>query len=385
MKNLFKFKKSICIFLILCISLSFTGCFSGEQDIKNTTVLQGIGIDYDEEKDEYKLTVEIFDISHATGMGEAEAGNLTKLIEVSGSTVSGAVEKITLEIGKSLIYSQERVLVIGETALEKGLSNITDFFIREYKTRGNLLVAVADNCTAADIMKADEGNISFPARELQVLLESGDVNGYTTAIDIATVTELTKDDTSSVFIPCLGIKEEDESKYAYLSGFEILKNDKPVGKLSLSQGRGMLFINDDINGGIITIKNEKIGLATLKIVKSSTRIGVDVDSTARFTVNIDCTADITEVQDHSDASITNKDAEIIGKEAEKYVNKIVSSALEKCLDDYSADVFGMTRRVWILHPSYYRANKDSMEKNLTSDKVKVNVDFKVRRIGQGNM
>ncbi len=51
-------------------------------------MLQDVGIDYDERKKEYTLTVEVFDVSQSAGADEVSGGNFTKVITVNGANVS---------------------------------------------------------------------------------------------------------------------------------------------------------------------------------------------------------------------------------------------------------------------------------------------------------
>ena len=111
-----RFRIFISVVLILITLLSFKGFPYAAYDVKNTTVIQGVGIDYDE-KEGFILTVEIFDASQSSGVDEVSSGNLTKVITVKGEDISSAMDELTLKIGKTLIYSQKRVVVISKDAL----------------------------------------------------------------------------------------------------------------------------------------------------------------------------------------------------------------------------------------------------------------------------
>ena len=379
-----RFRIFISVVLILITLLSFKGFPYAAYDVKNTTVIQGVGIDYDE-KEGFILTVEIFDASQSSGVDEVSSGNLTKVITVKGEDISSAMDELTLKIGKTLIYSQKRVVVISKDALPQGVTNVMDFFVRDYKTRSSVLVAATVNCTAADVMSANEGNVSFPARELQELLKSGKINGYTTEVDFATLTELTKDKYTSAYLPVFDIQNSGKDTFAALSGFLVLSDEKPKGVLSLEEGRGFLFLCDAVSSGTVSIKNENLGFSSLRIVSNDTRVGVSADAEPHFVVNIDCTMDIMEMKTENDIFIDEGNSGIIAKNAEEYIEKITRDTLKKCLDDWNCDIFGFGRRLWILYPSYCRRTLDTKEKAITSDLVDVNAHVFIRRVGQGNV
>ncbi len=378
-------KRGALIFSVVVLLASFSGCIYMEQDIKNITVVQGIGIDYDKENKEYKLAVEIFDIAQSSGMGESESGNLTKVLKVSGDTVSSALNKVTLEIGKSIVFSHNKVIVLSEDAINTGINSVMDFFLREYRNRSNVSVVVASDCTAADVIEADQGNVSFPARELETLLESGRINGYTTDITVSDLAEMEEDDCSATLIPTVKIRKEDKSKYTTLDGFAIVKDQKMAGKLSLQDARGVLFVNDEVEGGTFNVEDDSLGLSTLKIVQSNTSIDTEVGDTAKFVVNIKCVTDVVEISKKTGATLSEKDSKRLEENASKHLENIIKNTLTTCLDDYNADVFGLTRRVWIFYPSFYRENEDSFKTKPNSRDVNVNVEVEIRRTGQGSV
>ncbi len=379
------FRVVMVILLSLITLLSFKGFPYAAYDVKNTTVVQGVGIDYDEKKREYTLTVEVFDVSQSAGADEVSGGNLTKVITVKGGNVSEAMEKLTLEIGKTIIYSQKRLVVISRDALMQGVTGVIDFFVRDYKTRASVLIATTVDSTAAEIIGANEGDVSFPARELQELLESGKINGYTTEVDFATLSELMKDEYTSAYLPVLEVHKSDDDTYAALSGFLVLKDEKPAGVLSLEEGRGLLFATDKIHSGTVNIDNENLGLTSLKIVSGNTRVGVSADKEPHFVVNIECVMDIMEIRAEKDVAFNEKNIDEIEKDAEKYVYNTTAETVKKCLDDLNCDVFGFGRRMWILYPSYFENKDESQKKTFDSNSVDIRVDVRIRRVGQGSI
>ena len=378
-------KRISVLFCAAIIITSFSGCIYMEQDIKNITVVQGIGIDYDKENKEYKLAVEIFDIAQSSGMGESESGNLTKVLKVSGDTVSSALNKVTLEIGKSIVFSHNKVIVLSEDAINTGINSVMDFFLREYRNRSNVSVVVASDCTAADVIEADQGNVSFPARELETLLESGRINGYTTDITVSDLAEMEEDDSTATLIPTVKIRKEDKSKYTTLDGFAIVKDQKMAGKLSLEDARGVLFVNDEVEGGTLNVEDDSLGLSTLKIVQSNTSIETEVAEAAKFVIDVKCVTDVVEISKKTGTTLSEKDSKRLEENAAKHIEKIIKNTLTMCLDEYNADVFGLTRRVWIFYPSFYRENEDSFKTKPNSNDVEVNVEVEIRRTGQGSV
>lgn len=378
-------KLSALLLGLIAILGSFSGCVRMEQDIKNITVVQGIGIDYDENSGEYNLAVEIFDIAQSSGMGESESGNLTKVLKVSGDTVSSALNKVTLEIGKSIVFSHNKVIVLSESAVNTGINSVMDFFLREYRNRSNVSVVVASECRASDVIEADQGNVSFPARELETLLEAGKINGYTTDITVSDLAEMEEDDCSATLIPTVKLREEDEARYTVLDGFAIVKDEKMAGKLTLDESRGVLFVIDKIDGGTLNVEDGSLGLSTLKIVRSNTSVDTKAEDTAKFLVDIKCVADVIEISKKTGTTLSEEDSERLEENAKKHIEGIIENALTTCLDEYNSDIFGLTRRVWLFYPRFYRENEEYFKTKPSAKDVKVNVKVEIRRTGQGGV
>lgn len=378
-------KLSALLLGLIAILGSFSGCVRMEQDIKNITVVQGIGIDYDENSSEYNLAVEIFDIAQSSGMGESESGNLTKVLKVSGDTVSSALNKVTLEIGKSIVFSHNKVIVLSEAAVNTGINSVMDFFLREYRNRSNVSVVVASECRASDVIEADQGDVSFPARELETLLEAGKINGYTTDITVSDLAEMEEDDCSATLIPTVKLREEDKARYTVLDGFAIVKDERMAGKLTLDESRGVLFVIDKIDGGTLNVEDGSLGLSTLKIVRSNTSIDTKADDSVKFVVDIKCVADVIEISKKTGTTLSEEDSKRLKRNAEKHIEDIIENALTTCLDECNSDVFGLTRRVWLFYPSFYRENEEYFKTKPSAKDVKVNVEVEIRRTGQGGV
>ncbi len=372
----------------LCAGLllaSLSGCIYMEQDIKNITVVQGIGIDYDEATDEYKLAVEIFDIAQSSGMGESESGNLTKILKVNGDSISSALGKVTLEIGKSIVFSHNKVIVLSEEAVNTGLNSVMDFFLREYRNRANVSVVVSSDCTAAEVIEAKQGNVSFPARELETLLESGRINGYVTDVTVSDLAETEEDNSTATLIPLVKVRKEEKTEYTALDGFAVIKDQKVAGKLSLQDARGVLFMNDEIEGGTFNVEDDELGLSTLKIVESETRVDTKAENEAEFIVRIKCITDVNEISEKNGRTLSEEDSKKLELKASEHIEELVKNTLTTCLDEYNADVFGLTRRVWIFYPNFYRENKKTFKTKPDANDVEVIADVEIRRTGQGGV
>ena len=380
-------KKIISIVLIFSLLIMSSIYVTSEQQIKNIVVVSGIGIDYDKKTDSYILTVEVLNINQITGEN-SEPGNLTKTMQYKGKTVSSAAEKMAIELGKTVVYSQKKAIILGKSVFEKGYMNVVDFFIRDYKTRSGVLAAVAKDCTAEEIIKVNEGKAPFPSQELQIILKSGKDNGYTTEMDMAQLTNMYLDKCSAAYIPTLSIKTQGEDKYTYLTGFAVINNDNYVGDLNLTEGRGLLFVNDKFDRGTISIENEQLGILTFKIVQSTTDVSAYISKETKepkFDIKVKLTADLVEQEDANKLGFTKERVKKLEEVGSLSVKNTINKTISKCLTEYESDVFSLGRRIYIKYPKYFKEHEDYFPGKISPENVNVEVDFNLRRVGQGNI
>lgn len=377
-------KKTISIILVFALLILSSVYVNAEQDIKNITIVSGIGIDYDKETDSYILTVEIFDVNESVGEASAQ-GNMTKVMQYRGKTISSAVEKMSIELGKTVVYSQKKAIVLGKSVFQKGFMNVVDFFVRDYKTRSGVLVAVAKDGTAEEMIRVNEGGSAFPSEEIETLLESGKNNGFTTEMDMAQLTNMYTDKCTSEYIPLLSKKTEGKDEYTCLSGFAVVNNERYVGDLDLTEGRSLLFVNDKFESGTLNIENEQLGLLTFKIVESKTDVKTYIrNGKPVFFVKIRVTADLVEQQEAPEKRFDKDHVEKVTKIVSEYMKNDIDKTISKCLTEYNSDVFGFGRRVYVIYPDYFKAHEKYFPGNIDGNSVKVDVHFNLRRIGQGN-
>lgn len=381
MKN----KLLIVVLLLIVICIFFTGCLTSTLGVDETIVIQAIGVDLDLEKGEYEVTLQCFDLSKIGSKGEAQMGTNSKIIIADGKSIEQAIINTSKITGENPIYSQSRVIILGENMLRNGIDKGFDVFVRDYKIRSSTPVAVARNFKAGDILKADEqGLTSFPANILQGILESGEINSYTTKVTVMDIVKFCEEKTSSAYFPALSLESRDGGVYAKINGMGIMKNQKLVGFLSTDETRAMLSVIDKIESGTIVLENSSIGIVTLEIADSKTKTQTEItkDGLLKYNIKIDCSLDLMEVNFRKDSSLSEEEIKKLENESSDYIKKEVEKVLKKSLTEYKCDPFRFGQKLWMKSPESYRELNKEWEDFLPNIKTSVSVEVKIRRVGR---
>lgn len=378
-----KLLKVVLLLLVFCIF--FTGCLTSTLGIDETIVIQALGVDFDLEKGEYEVTLQCFDLSKVSSKGEASSGTNSKIIVSKGKSIEQAIMNTSKITGENPIYSQNRVIILGESIVKNGIDKGFDVFVRDYRTRSSTPVAVARNFKAGDIIKSDEqGLTAFPASTLQHILESGEINSFTTKVTVMNIVKFCQEKTSVAYFPALSLEKRDGSVYAKINGMGMVKNQKLVGYLSNEETRAMLCVIDKVDSGTVVLENSSLGIATFEIADSKTKTQTEItkDGSLKYNIKVDCSLDLMELDFRKKCSLSEKEIIKLEDEASEYIKKEVGNVLEKCLTEYKCDPFRFGQRLWVESPESYRKLSEEWEDFLPNIKTNVSVEVKIRRVGR---
>ncbi|MCD7873356.1 MAG: hypothetical protein LUG21_08805, partial [Clostridiales bacterium] len=107
-----KISKIIKIFLCAAaVVLLFSGCDSNRENLKDLSVVEGIGIDYS--NDIVSVTVQSLNLAKEGSGAEALSGNITMNTRGEGRNISAAVENVSERLSKKPFFGQNRIIVFG--------------------------------------------------------------------------------------------------------------------------------------------------------------------------------------------------------------------------------------------------------------------------------
>ena len=166
--------KKMGLFLVIALLFLCSGCIPSVE-LNERAIVQAIGVD--SVKGGYRVSLQIFSPGGGDGPTEIDAGQQNaKMITAEGKTISDAIQQATLEQGRQIFYGHNRLLVIGESTVKKGISNILPFFNSGYQSRPSINVMAAEG-TAEGILSANIQQGIIPAESLEKMVANYSENG----------------------------------------------------------------------------------------------------------------------------------------------------------------------------------------------------------------
>lgn len=375
--------KSFLIILICLTSvLSFNSCSEIEiVELNERLIIEAIGID--EENGSYKVTIEGLDSFTAGNDNNSISGEaLTKCYLFEGETIGMAMNSISVITGQIPLFSQARVLILGKKTAETKLSEVLDFFRREYTTRTDILIAVAED-KAADIVSADYGKNVSAGNILEAAITSYEHTGISAYTPLYRFFNSAMSETDAAYCPLIGVKKNiytDKSEIS-ITGTQIIGSDKTM-TISPELTMAMMMINNDTENGDLTL-NTKKGICTLEIIECKTKIKTETkDKNVIFYINTDIRCDIPEYQTPSFSGLTKADTEEIALKASEKIAAMMSEVLDSSYFKGKLDIFSFGRRINLKDNDLYEellSTENGFYENISCN---ISVNVSVRRIGK---
>lgn len=377
-------KKLTAVFLIISLfTLTFSGCSEIEiVELNERLIIEAIGIDYSDGI--YRVTIEGLDsFSAGSESNSISAPKLTKCYLFQGETIGMAMNSISVVTGQIPLFSQARILLVGsETAKEK-LSEVLDFFRREYTTRTDILFAVAEK-TAEETVSANFGNNVSAGNVLEAALSSWKHTGRSCYMPLYKFLGNISGQTDNAFCPLIGIKDNgfNDTKEVNLSGTVIFGKDGKVAVISPEKTLSLMIINNQIENGDLTVLTDQ-GTATLEIIDCKTTKKLNIENgKAVFNIKTELSCDIPEFQSESFRGLSKNDTEKLSGKAAEAIGILIAENLSEIFYGKNYDIFHFGRAL-ALKNNQFLVNNLNMHKNLPDfTQFNLTVKVSIRRIGK---
>ena len=373
-------KKLNFVFLLIFL-LSMTSCVSQNTEIKNRLVISGIGVDYNKEKEEYEVTVQVLETSKNTsepGKSEVPVTNYS----VKGKTIAQAITSLGENTGKTPLYSQNRMIILGSSVTDSRMIKALNFFVREYTSRPDVFIAAAEG-KASDILTIKAGG-EVPAKLIESSIEQSYENSVSVNTELYDTVNISLEKTSCFILPLIKIDESrnKDEKTITIAGSRACSKDVQPKILSGAETTAYQFIMNEIQSGSLSLisNNTPVGL---EIISSKTKTKLRLsDGRPVFEIQIRCEVDIVEYEKSEFRNFSEKDVEKIRISTEQHIESETKNLLERMLKKEHCDIFRFGKRIEQKYPEIYNTLGTDWKKALTEIETKIDAKVKIGRIGQ---
>ncbi len=367
---------------MLCVT-SFSSCEKAGTELSDLMIIQGIGVDY--KNGQYTVTVEILNNEQSgSPSGDSVSENKTKIYSIKGKSVSEALRLLTTKSGNLPLFAHNRVIVVNEDLNEKKISDVLEFFVRNFDSRATQLVCISKGKTAQEIIRAKLLKDTVKSEILENLLVESYNQSIIPRVRVIDAVNTLRNKAMVLCVPAVSVKKNGENEDYELKGCAVFDENGRVSRfINNEQAKGLAFLNNDAKQGFLTQPLSNGENVTIIINKSTTKYKVTTENgrlVYHLTIDISCDIDEIEKKNGQDT-----DAQII-EDLQKTIKKAVSGritntmkVLQKC---DGGDCIRFCKIAELQKPQIYKVVKNNWQQVFENTKTKVSVNVKIRRIGE---
>jgi spore germination protein KC len=415
-------KKILIIVLLALMPFSIAGCW-GRRETQQMNLSTALGFDYlaVDGKPQFRLTIlSAKPPQGGGGMGSSsditdpQKSHTNHVISINGDTIWDAGRNLDLRSSRKLFIGQVVVVVIGEETARHGLGQIMDFLLRHQEIRERTWIVICKGMASDFLNSQPEYEPSLSA-EIDGILKNARTNianvkgtdlfnvsyalltpGKETVIPYMTIftprepsSPIIQNQAGSTPNPSSGTQGGSEAetenqpqrKTFEAIGFALFRGDKMQGLMNEEESQGLLFLNDQVKTGAITIAvDDSTKNVSIRIDNSKTKIEpIFTDSGIEFKVVIKASGILVE---ESDALVK------IAPENWQKVENLVNQEIEKrCLEavkksqDLYSDVMGFGDKIHRTNPGVWEEIEYNWEQIYPTVTVTVEAEFKLKQTG----
>lgn len=375
--------KKYLLSLIPLFLLLLFGCSAGNTtEINDRLIIEAIGIDITG-KDDFRITVQALDsISSGSGDTSANGDNITRSYCFYGDTVADAISEISAKTGLIPLFSQMRIILLGEKVVREKLNEALDYFIRENTARNDVLIAAASG-EAKDITDADLGSNIIGGKIVEDILYSDISGNISYAVPLYKFISRLLSDTDCAYCPLMSTIADEvnkEFRMPAVSGLLIFGNDGNIIFVGKEQSKTVLLLNGVSDKALFTVKTDD-GIFSLRTADIKTKIKITADENdmpfIQITRSIKC--DLTEYESKKNMSISEK---MIQKAARQCADDITQADAEMLRLLYYESGYDICRTNALFRLKFPKLYKLSAHKKNLPVQTTVTVNVTIRRTGR---
>ena len=350
-----------------------------KSQINNRVVVTAVGIDRAGESEGCALSLQAIEALKISGSLTNQEQNATGVYETDGSSVAAAMKSFVTQTGRNTYLLQNRAIVISLDQLkEQSLQATLDYFLRNYESRPGVYLAVSRE-SPAEVLGIKTSSYTIPAEYLATLLREGQRWGYSAGATLLDA-ERSFSGMFDAYLPIVRVEGKGDDAAIIMDGTAIFRQGNYVGELDSAETRGLLFVQNELERGTLTVKGEGGVPITAELEKSHTAVTVEREGNgAAFTIRIKAKAEITEEADGDALRRTGLPA--LEALLARQIEEEVRAAGEKTVQVYGSDIFGFGRRIMKKEPGLIRGSEEEWPARLKECAYRVSAEVEIRGIG----
>lgn len=369
------------IMIIILIITLCTGCYN-YKEINDLSIVSAFGID--KKGENYKVVAQTVNTQKSGTMESSGSSTSTFTTFTNvGPSLHEAYRNILNETGKKLYTNHTVILALNEEVAKEGISDIIDYFGRDYNFRKQVLVIITKDSTE-EVLSIVTPVIPLNSDSIREIIKNNEKYiGETTTFTFEDLLKNHLSNKMDLIIPAFNIENNNkesenadslketnkESKLIFFSN-AIFKENKLIGYLNTQNSIGYNMIMNNIQSALIDIEcDDKGQRAVFELMNSKSNLKYIKNN--EFKSVFKSNAVLTELNCNINIE-DNKVLDNLEKKLNKKIKKIMKNSSESILKTYKTDLFGLREQIYEHNPKYYNKIK-----NYFYDDIITNIDFNI--------
>ena len=348
-------RKFAVISALLIIVTALSGCAQislGRTEIDKLFVTRILSID-EAPDGKVKITLTTKNISiGGPGQEEVQKG---ESIFSEGDTVFDAVRNLMVYSDRKPHYGHTEYILFGEALARKGVLPYLDFISRQNEFRYNAKIYIVKGNTADSLVKKTNTSKMFVGDRISSVEEHLQLTSLASIITLNEALLIFGNKNLATFIPFIEVtdtmtSEEKQDKFdILLRGYAVFRKDKLSYFTSKEEARGINWMMNRIDSGIILAKSSAGEKISLDITSTKVQIKPKIEGNElHCTINISFTTNIAEIMG-SESVINSESIKFLIEQQNKAIKKEIESAIRIGQKDNS-DHFSIITKFILEYP-----------------------------------
>lgn len=325
--------------------------------------------------------------SQGGGGGGSGAGSPQTLVRsAKGITIADAMAKLQEKLPRHIFWGHSEVFIFNRELAMDGIADHIDFILRhpQLRERSQLFISKQKAKKVLGLIPPLERDLSAVLREL----ETEKMGIEVTTKNFAQMLISDSGDTAVPWITILPPEEGKKKKEssAYIAGTAIFKKDKMVGTVNDSVTRGVMWLRNEIQPGIITVKpKEDKGYVSMNLLQAQSELIPRIEH-GKWIVTLKAEAEADIVQNTTSLDMANPlVTKSLEQQLKKEIGNKVNIALVKVQKNKKADIFGFGDAFHRKYPELWKREKGRWDEIYPKVEVTIDVRTNIRRPGSNSV
>ena len=388
----------LCLVLPIFLAILISGCWD-QVGIKDRTIVVGMGIDKIPGNDPILLTIQVVNLptlknnsgagtrggsSNGTQSEQSSASARgTVIIETStGQSLSDAIHNFLKSSSRQVIFSHNRIVVLGRELATSGVAAIFDDIMRDYQFRATNWIFIAET-TAQEILDTNTELGTVPAKEIDQMMINLTKHALILPMDTNEFILQLKSEGYCSSAPLIQLEnsQPDQGRRIKIAKTAILKNNRLNHVLTPTESRDLLWLSDKQKGGSLVFpyhSGKKQQRISVTISDGTTRISPQITA-AGILIKIDCTGNAL-INTMGDLKNNRQTVEQLERRVERILERRVAAVI-KTAQLNKTDFLGFARKIHSDHPEVWRRIKRNWDEEFPQIKTVVHFQINLNRFG----